>query len=99
MTRKPHNRKRVQSSGKLRVEDAREAIEKRDKERAEKEAQAKQKMLDTIKKRERAALYRAGVIARRCEKLKRQVILDGDIPLGDLGYGMFLEVIPDLEKQ
>jgi hypothetical protein len=47
------------------VEDAREAIEKRDKERAEKEAQAKQKMLDNIKKRERAALYRAGVIARR----------------------------------
>jgi hypothetical protein len=25
--------------------------------------------------------------------------LDGDIPLGDLGYGMFLEVILDLEKQ
>ena len=98
-TRKPHNRKRVQSGGRLRVEDAREAIEKRDKERAEKEAQAEQKMLDTIKKRERAALYRAGVTARRYEKLRRQVILDGDIPLGDLGCSIFLEVIPDPEKQ
>jgi hypothetical protein len=27
------------------------------------------------------------------------MILNGDIPLGDLGYGMFLKVIPDLEKQ
>jgi hypothetical protein len=25
--------------------------------------------------------------------------LDGDIPLSDLGYGMFLKVIPDPEKQ
>ena len=37
-TRKPHTRKRIQSGERLRVEDAREAIEKRDKERAEKEA-------------------------------------------------------------
>jgi hypothetical protein len=44
------------------------------------------------------ALYRAGVIAWRCEKLKREVILDGDIPLNDLSYSIFLEVIPDLEK-
>ncbi|PMD15084.1 hypothetical protein NA56DRAFT_710305 [Hyaloscypha hepaticicola] len=45
-------------------------------------------MLNTIKKRERAALYRAGITARRCEKLKREVILDGDIPLSDLSYAM-----------
>jgi predicted ribonuclease toxin of YeeF-YezG toxin-antitoxin module len=45
------------------VEDACEAIEKRDKERAEKEAQVKQKMLDIIKRRERVVLNRAGIIA------------------------------------
>ena len=45
------------------------------------------------------ALYRAGVIARRCEKRKKDVILNSDIPLGDLGCGMFLEAIPDSEKQ
>ena len=99
MTRKPYTRKRIQSSGRLRVEDAQEAIEKKDKERVKKEAQAEQKMLETIKRRERAALYRAGVIARRCEKCRKDVILNGDIPLSDLGYGMFLEAIPDPEKQ
>ena len=56
-------------------------------------------MLETIKKRERAALYRAGVIARRCETCKKDMILNGDIPLSDLGYSIFLEAIPDLEKQ
>jgi hypothetical protein len=55
-------------------------------------------MLDNIKKREQAALYRAGVTARRCKKLRKEVILDGDIPLSDLGYSMFLEAIPDPKK-
>ena len=56
-------------------------------------------MLENIKKKERRDLYRAGVIARRCETCKKEVILYGDIPLGDLGCGMFLEAIPDPEKQ
>jgi hypothetical protein len=56
-------------------------------------------MLDIIKKRERVALYRVGVIVWKCEKFKREVILDRDIPLSDLGYSMFFEVILDLEKQ
>jgi hypothetical protein len=63
MTRKPYTRKHVQLSERLQVEDTHEAIEKRDKEKVEKEAQVKQKMLDNIKKRERVALYRASVIA------------------------------------
>jgi hypothetical protein len=46
----------------LRVEDAQAIIEKKDKERVKKEAQVKQKMLETYKKRERAALYQAGII-------------------------------------
>ena len=50
-TRKPYTRKRVQSGGRLRVEDTQEAIKKKDRERAKKEAQAKQKMLDFIKRR------------------------------------------------
>jgi hypothetical protein len=55
-------------------------------------------MLDIYKRRERVALYRASVIAWRCEKLKKEVILDRDILLSDLSYSIFLEVIPDLEK-
>ncbi len=39
------------------MEDAQEAIEKKDKERVEKEAQVKQKMLDSIKKRAQRELY------------------------------------------
>jgi len=37
------------------VEDAQEAIEKKDRERVEKEVQVEQKILETIKKRKRAA--------------------------------------------
>jgi hypothetical protein len=40
-TRKSHTRKHIQSGGRLRVEDTQEAIKKKDRERAEKEAQAK----------------------------------------------------------
>jgi hypothetical protein len=56
-------------------------------------------MLDNIKKRERVALYRASVIAWRYKKLKKEVILDNDIPLSDLSYSMFFKAIPNLEKQ
>jgi hypothetical protein len=73
-------------------------IEKKDKERVEKEARVEQKMLDIYKRRERVVLYQASVIARRCEKFKKEVILDRDIPLSDLGYNIFLEVILNLEK-
>jgi hypothetical protein len=45
------------------VEDVQAIIKKKDKERAKKEARAKQKMLDIYKRRERVALYRASVIA------------------------------------
>jgi hypothetical protein len=55
-------------------------------------------MLDNIKKKERVVLYQVGVIAWKCEKFRKEVILDGDIPLSDLSYSMFLKVIPDLEK-
>jgi hypothetical protein len=56
-------------------------------------------MLDSIKKRERKELCRVSVIARKCKKLKKKVILNNDIPLNDLSYGMFFKVILDLKKQ
>jgi hypothetical protein len=62
-TKKPHNRKRVQLRGRLTVADARAQIEKKDKEKAEKEAKAEKKMLDSIVRRQQNQLHRAGITA------------------------------------
>jgi len=98
-TRKPHNRKRVQNGGRLTAEEAQAMIEKKDKEKAEKEASAQERMINTIRKREEKALHRTGVTARRCERLRKEVLEDGDILPDDRGIAAFLEVIIDPEEQ
>jgi hypothetical protein len=98
-TRKPHNRKRIQNGGRLTVEEAQAIMNKKDREKAKKEANAEKKMLETIRKRQEKALHRAGVTARRCERLRREVIQDGDILLEDRGIAAFLEVIIDPEAE
>ena len=98
-TRKPHNRKRVQNGGRLTAEEAQAMIKKKDKEKAEKEASAQERMINTIRKREEKALHRIGVTARRCERLRKEVLEDGDILPDDRGIRAFLEVIIDPEEQ
>ena len=98
-TRKPHNRKRVQNGGRLTAEDAQAMIEKKDKEKAKKEASAQERMISIIRKKEEKALHRIGITARRCERLRKEVLEDGDILPNDRGIAAFLEVIIDPEAQ
>jgi hypothetical protein len=97
-TRKLYNRKRVQNSGRLTAEEAQAMIKKKDKEKAKKEASAQERMINTIRKREEKALHRIGVTARRCERLRKEVLEDSDILLDDRGIRAFLEVIIDPEE-
>jgi hypothetical protein len=96
-TRKPHNRKRIQNGGRMNVEDAQAIIDKKDKEKAKKEATAQQKNINSIKRKEEKALHRAGVIARRCERLRKEVLENGDILPDDRGIAHFMDVIIDPE--
>jgi hypothetical protein len=98
-TRKPHNRKRIQNGGRLTAEEAQAMIEKKDREKVQKEAEAQEKMIETIRKREEKAFHRTGVTARRCERLRREVLENGDILLGDRGIAAFLDVIIDPEAE
>jgi hypothetical protein len=74
-------------------------IKKKDKEKAKKEASAQERMINTIRKREEKALHRIGVTARRCERLRKEVLEDGNILLDNRGIRAFLEVIIDPEEQ
>jgi len=99
ITRKPHNRKRIQNGGRLTAEEAQAIIEKKDREKARKEAEAQEKIIETIRKREEKAFHRTGVTARRCERLRREVLENGDIFPGDRGIAAFLDVIIDSEAE
>jgi hypothetical protein len=96
-TKKPHNRKRIQKGGALTAEMAQEMIRKKDEEEAKKKKEAEAKMLEKIVRREAKALHDAGIIARRCEGLRRRVIIE--IGPEDCGAVAFLEVIPDPEAE
>jgi hypothetical protein len=98
-TRKPHNRKRIQNGGRLTAEEAQAIIKKKDREKAQKEAKAQEKMIKIIRKREEKAFHRTSVIARRCERLRREVLEHGDILPGDYGIAAFLDVIINPEAE
>jgi hypothetical protein len=76
---------------------AQEIIQKKDKKKAEEEANAEAKMLAKIKKREEEKLHKEGVIARRCEQRQRKILLDLDPD--DIGAGVFYIPIPDRETE
>jgi len=98
-TRKPHNRKRIQNGGRLIAEDAQEIIRQKDEAAAKKAEEAQVKMIDVIRKKEEKAFHRAGITVRRCERLRKEVLQDGDILPDDCGIAAFLDVIIDPEAE
>ena len=74
-------------------------IKKKDKEKAQKEAKALEKMIKIIRKREEKAFHQTSVITRRCERLRREVLEYRDILLGNCSITAFLDVIinPEVE--
>jgi hypothetical protein len=98
-TKKPHARKRIQKGGQLTAKHAQEMIRVKDKKVAKEAAEREAKMLKKIVNKEKKELHTAGVTARRCEKLRRKVLEEGNIIEWDQGSAMFWDPIPDPEAE
>jgi hypothetical protein len=77
---------------------AQQMLKDKDEKEAREKLGAEAKMLDKIIRKQAKDLKRAGITARRCEKLRKQVLQDG-VEEWNQGAAMLYKPIPNPEAQ
>jgi hypothetical protein len=96
-SKKPISRRRVQRGGELTAEYAQQLIQNKDQERRQRYTKQLARAQRIAANKAKKELYRAGVIHRRIERIRRRVIQEAEIH--DIGLSHLTILIPDPEKE
>jgi len=91
------SRRRLQKYGEMHSEDAQAIIEKRDKEREQKEAKREERYLQKLANQEKRELHAMGVICRRIKRFRKAIVRE--LLEDDVGTAHLLIPVPDRETE